>query len=246
MEEVTLEIDCADCTISSLIADIPGGTNGSNRHNLVTIIWKESLRELIGCKVRLVEQGIANRYMTNDGGVERIRDVYQQIDFIYNTTSVRCCDSSDLTFKPVLGMDKVIFKNFLLKDHEERPSINLTEENEKVADIIRSTINSAAHTQYSADQTLDGVNEVACELRTLQCNNRELAHKNAITAAQHSGWLAASFLDLPLCSKLIATGESITVHRCFIPKTLPFLQTSVALAHSLEAETTQSTLKAGS
>jgi hypothetical protein len=98
LEEVTLEIGCAVCSISSLIGDIPGGTNGSIRHNLVTIIWKESLRGLIGCKVRLVEQGIANRYMTNDEGVERIRDVDQQIDFIYNTTSVRCCDSSDITF----------------------------------------------------------------------------------------------------------------------------------------------------
>ena len=215
LEEVTLETECADCTINSPIGDIPGGTNGSITHNLVTIIWKESLREIIGCKVRLVEQGIANRYMTNDGGVERIRDVDQQIDFIYNTTSVRCCDSSDLTFKPVLGMDKVVLKIFPLKDHEEHPSKNLTKENEKVADIIRATINSAAHIQYSADRTLDGVNGVARELRTLQCENRELAHKNAITAAQHSGWLAASYLDLPLCSKLIATGESISVHKCF-------------------------------
>ncbi len=165
--------------------------------------------------MRLVEQGIANRYMSNDGGVEKIRDVDQKIDFIYNTTSVRCCDSSDLTFKPVLGMDKVVLKIFPLKDHDEHPSKNLTKENEKVADIIRATINSAAHTQYSADRTLDGVNGVARELRTLQCENRELAHKNAITAAQHSGWLAASYLDLPLCSKLIATEESISVHKCF-------------------------------
>ena len=157
--------------------------------------------------------------MTNDEGVERIRDVDQQIDFIYNTTSVRCCDSSDITFNQFQEWIKLFLKKFPLKDHEERPSINLTEENEKVADIIRATINSAAHTQYSADQTLDGVNEVARELRTLQCNNRELAHKNAITAAQHSGWLAASFLDLP--SKLIATGESINVHRCF-PKNVTF------------------------
>nr|CAH0101697.1 unnamed protein product [Daphnia galeata] len=91
-------------------------------------------------------------------------------------------------------MDKVVLKIFPFKDHEEHPSKNLTKENEKTA-----------HTQYSADRTLDSVNGVARELRTLQCENRELAHKNAITAAQHSGWLAASYLDLPLCSKLIAT-----------------------------------------
>ncbi len=130
IRRVTLETECADCTISSPIGDIPGGTNGSITHNLVTIIWKESLREVTGCKVWLVEQGIANPYMTYDGGVERIRNVDQPIDFIYNTTGVRCCDSADLTFKPVLGMDKVVLKIFPLKDHEEHPSKNLTKENE--------------------------------------------------------------------------------------------------------------------
>ncbi|KZR96389.1 Uncharacterized protein APZ42_009295, partial [Daphnia magna] len=55
LEEVTSETECANCTISSPIGDIPGGINGSVSHNLVTIVWKESLREVQQCKLRLVE-----------------------------------------------------------------------------------------------------------------------------------------------------------------------------------------------
>ncbi|KZR96184.1 Uncharacterized protein APZ42_009628, partial [Daphnia magna] len=51
LEEVTLETECANCTISSPIGDIPGGINGSVSHNLVTIVWKESLREVQQCKL---------------------------------------------------------------------------------------------------------------------------------------------------------------------------------------------------
>jgi hypothetical protein len=101
-------------------------------------------------------------------------------------------------------MDKVVLKIYTLADHEEHPNRTLAAETEKVADIIQAEISSAAHSQYTRDKTTDGINGVARELRALQCENRELAHKNAITAAQHSGWLAASYLSLPLCSKLIA------------------------------------------
>ncbi|KAK4013551.1 hypothetical protein OUZ56_026105 [Daphnia magna] len=55
LEEVTLETECANCTISSPIGDISGGINGSVSHNLVTIVWKESLREVQQCELRLVE-----------------------------------------------------------------------------------------------------------------------------------------------------------------------------------------------
>ncbi|KAK4030900.1 hypothetical protein OUZ56_024286 [Daphnia magna] len=64
------------------------------------------------------------------------------------------------------------------------------------------------------DRTTDGINGVAREIRALQCENRVLEHKTAIATAQHSGWLAASYLNLPTCSKLIATWESISVYQC--------------------------------
>ncbi|KAI9560499.1 hypothetical protein GHT06_011432 [Daphnia sinensis] len=203
-EEVTLETECANCTINSPISDIPGGINGSVSHNLVTIVWKESLREIQQCKLRLVETGIAQRYLTNNSEIERIRDIEQQLDFVYNTTNQKYCNSSEHSYKQVIGMEKVIL---LLN----KP---LKEDLEKIADIIRAEISGAAHSQYARDRTTDGINGVAREIRALQCGNRLLAHKTAIATAQHSGWLAASYLNLPICSKLIATGESISVYQC--------------------------------
>ncbi|XP_045024045.1 LOW QUALITY PROTEIN: uncharacterized protein LOC116933309, partial [Daphnia magna] len=214
LEEVTLETECANCTISSPIGDIPGGINGSVSHNLVTIVWKESLREVQQCKLRLVETGIAQRYLTNNSEIERIRDVEQQLDFVYNTTNKEYCNSSEKNYKQVIGMDKVILRLHSLTDTNAHPSKPLEEDIEKIADIIRAEISGAAHSQYARDRTTDGINGVAREIRALQCENRVLAHKTAIATAQHSGWLAASYLNLPTCSKLIATGESISVYQC--------------------------------
>ncbi|KAK4027614.1 hypothetical protein OUZ56_016662 [Daphnia magna] len=214
LEEVTLETECANCTISSPIGDIPGGINGSVSHNLVTIVWKESLREVQQCKLRLVETGIAQRYLTNNSEIERIRDVEQQLDFVYNTTNKEYCNSSEKSYKQVIGMDKVILRLHSLTDTNAHPSKPLEEDIEKIADIIRAEISGAAHSQYARDRTTDGINGVAREIRALQCENRVLAHKTAIATAQHSGWLAASYLNLPTCSKLIATGESISVYQC--------------------------------
>ncbi|KZS02009.1 Uncharacterized protein APZ42_001120 [Daphnia magna] len=171
VQEVTLETEGVNCTISSPIGDIPGGINGSVSHNLVTIVWKESLREVQQCKLRLVET--------------------------------------------VIGMDKVILRLHSLTDTNAHPSKPLEEDIEKIADIIRAEISGAAHSQYARDRTTDRINGVAREIRALQCENRVLAHKTAIATAQHSEWPAASYLNLPTCSKLIATGESISVYQCF-------------------------------
>ncbi|KAK4027312.1 hypothetical protein OUZ56_016322 [Daphnia magna] len=213
LEEVTLETECANCTISSPIGDIPGGIKGSVSHNLVTIVWKESLREVQQCKLRLVETGIAQRYLTNNSEIERIRDVEQQLDFVYNTTNKKYCNSSEKSYKQVIGMEKVILRLHSLTDTNAHPSKPLEKGIENIADIIRAEISGAAHSQYARDRTTDGINRVAREIRALKCENRVLAHKTAIAYAQHSGWLAASYLNLPACSKLIATGESISVYQ---------------------------------
>ncbi|KAK4030606.1 hypothetical protein OUZ56_023869 [Daphnia magna] len=104
-------------------------------------------------------------------------------------------------------MDKVILRLHSLTDTNAHPSKPLEEDIEKIADIIRAKISGVAHSQYARDRTTDGINGVAREIRALQCKNRVLAHKTAIATAQHSGWLAASYLNLPTCSKLIATAS---------------------------------------
>ncbi|KAK4007174.1 hypothetical protein OUZ56_012336 [Daphnia magna] len=121
------------------------------------------------------------------------------------------CPSKVNSYKQVIGMEKVILRLHSLTDTNAHPSKPLEEDIENNADIIRAEISGAAHSQYARDRTTDGINGVAREIRALQCENRVLAHKTAIATAQHSEWLAASYLNLPTCSKLIATRECLSM-----------------------------------
>jgi len=60
LEEVILETECADCTISSPLGDITESANVSR--SLMKIVWDNSLRELGKCKARLVEEGAIIQY----------------------------------------------------------------------------------------------------------------------------------------------------------------------------------------
>ena len=57
-------------------------------------------------------------------------------------------------------------------------------------------------------------NHLAKEIRNLQCDHRRVAHQAAISTAQYNSWLAAAYLDLPMCTKLISVGESASILRC--------------------------------
>ncbi|KZS05528.1 Uncharacterized protein APZ42_031262 [Daphnia magna] len=46
LEEVTLQSEGPNCTISSPLGDIPGAINGSFKHNLVILVWDDSWKEV--------------------------------------------------------------------------------------------------------------------------------------------------------------------------------------------------------
>ncbi|KZS02462.1 Uncharacterized protein APZ42_000491, partial [Daphnia magna] len=186
-------------------------------HCLERIVKRSSSVQTKACGNRY--RSTLTDYLTNNSEIERIHDVEQQLDFVYNKTNKEYCNSSEKSYKQVIGMDKVILRLHSLTDTNPHPNKPLEEDIEKIADIIRAEISGAAHSQYARDRTTEGINGVAREIRALQCEKRVLAHKTAIATAQHRGWLAASYLNLPTCSKLIATGESISVYQCS-PKNL--------------------------
>ncbi|KAI9550571.1 hypothetical protein GHT06_004451 [Daphnia sinensis] len=83
-----------------------------------------------------------------------------------------------------------------------------------LSELTRAEIEYASHTQYIRDFAMDISNHLAREIRNLQCESRKTAYHAATTTAQYDGWLAARHLDLPLCTKLLAVGASVSVLQC--------------------------------
>ena len=214
LEEVTLQTECENCTISSPIGDIPGSMKGSLKHNLITLVWEDSWKQGFNCTVRRIESCRALLFKTQDPLVNRIRDSERQLDFIFNITKKTLCTSNPHAPKirsmQVLGMENVIIDTYSTgSDHKE--VINGTE---GLKSILRAEIDAAAHIQYIRDVAVEMSNGLAKELQKLQCTTRKLAHRNAVATAQFNGWLAASYIDLPICNKLVAIGESVNVLTC--------------------------------
>lgn len=90
-----------------------------------------------------------------------------------------------------------------------------------ISTLLRAEIDAVAHTQYIRDVAVEMSNGLAEEIRALQCQIRETAHKNAIATAQYNGWLAASYLNLPNCTKLQPTGKDVAVLQC-TPRVVTF------------------------
>ncbi|XP_045025164.1 uncharacterized protein LOC123469883 [Daphnia magna] len=220
LEEVTLQSECPNCTISSPLGDIPGAINDSFKHNLVTLIWDDSWKEAKPCELRVIEKGMGVKYSTENDTTFRIRDPIQQLDFIYSMINSSVCGGGNLTsYHPVLGMDRVV-----IAVQEAAKGTDLVEMRPNNADAVakmalseltRAEIEYASHTQYIRDFAMDISNHLAREIRNLQCESRKTAYHAATTTAQYDGWLAAKHLDLPLCNKLRAVGSSVSVLQCF-------------------------------
>lgn len=220
LEEVSLEAECGNCTISSPIGDIPGGTNGSITHNLVTLVWEDSWKEKTKCQTHSLQTSAGLLYHTSNATTKRIRDTKRQVDYLFNTTIVGYCSTpaNSSNLMAVSGMPNVLLR------YTEMLTLNSTNSNRRTSDspatdklsslFVRSDVNLVAHTQYTRDLAIEMANNIIKEVRTIQCQTRRLAHQNAAAAAQYNGWQAAGYLDLPVCSKLSAVGNSVAVLQC--------------------------------
>ena len=221
LEEVVLETECADCVISSPLGDIPGKANGSLSHNLVTLVWDNSLKEPRKCKAKKVEEGLAMLYTTATPGVLRVRDSRKQLDFIVKNVSVGLCETpaNKSTYKEVLGMDRVVITWYNINNNTQGQSNGQKFEN--ISSTLQAEIDTAVYSQHMRDFAVEMTNSVAKEVRELQCKVREMTHRNAISTAQYNGWLAAAYLDLPQCNKLQPVGKDLAVLQC-IPRNITF------------------------
>ncbi len=61
---------------------------------------------------------------------------------------------------------------------------------------------------------IDQENEIVRIVKSMQCELRRAAHARAISTAKYNGWLAASHLKLPNCTKLTAIGQTVAAIQC--------------------------------
>jgi hypothetical protein len=80
LEEVTLQSECPNCTISSPLGDVPGSARGSFQHNLVTLVWDDTWKETKAYQIRIIERGTGVRYSGNNSTTFRVRDPLKQLD----------------------------------------------------------------------------------------------------------------------------------------------------------------------
>lgn len=225
IEEVALESECPTCQIDSPLGTLPGGLNGSTSHNLVTLVWEDSWKESKSCQLKVVSSGEGFLYLTSESDVKRLQDRHSQTDFLINSTLEMFCKQR--LFQKVLGMEKILITVYTIPPLSFNPIKTNETENQKtilqnqinstknVAPVLKAEIVSAAHVQYNRDIALEYENRLAREIRRLQCETRKINHHNIISTAQFNGWLAASHLNLPLCSKLSTNGLQASVLQCF-------------------------------
>ncbi|KZR99671.1 Uncharacterized protein APZ42_004370 [Daphnia magna] len=192
LEEVTLQSECPNCTISSPLGDIPGAINDSFKHDLVTLVWDDSWKEAKPCELRVIEKGMGVKYSTENDTTFRIRDPIQQLDFIYSMINSSVCGEGNLTsYHPVLGMERVVIavqEAAKVTDLVEmRPNNTDAVAKMALSELTRVEIEYASHTQYIRDFAMDISNHLAREIRNLQCESRKTAYHAATTTAQYDG-----------------------------------------------------------
>ena len=181
----------------------------------------QQLEETKECSVRVIGSGSAQLYKNRDLETQRIRDSSHQLDFIIESSPQQLCSTvptkNNTFFHKVIGMDKV----YILQQMAPNDTIVFIGDQKESDKILQAELSAAAHNQYIRDVAVEISNNLAKEVRLNECRTRKLAHYNAIATAQFNGWQAASYLDLPLCVKLTAIGQSVAALQC-APQTVNF------------------------
>jgi hypothetical protein len=188
-------------------------------------------KETKACQIKIIEEGSGVKYTEINSTAFRVRDPHKQLDFIYSAKPVPACSTPGnfSEYHAVQGMEKIMItvKTISTNDTDSPilknaraigafgKTIQIT------SHLTRAEVEFASHTQYSRDIAMEVSNHLAKEIRNLQCEQRKATHQAVLSTAQYNGWLAATYLDLPICSKLIVVGDSAFILSC-APRNVTF------------------------
>ncbi|KAK4028702.1 hypothetical protein OUZ56_021706 [Daphnia magna] len=167
--------------------------SGNLSHNHLTLVWDKTYTQKSQHTLRIVESGTGT--LTKKLG-----------DPPCVTTQQHC--SNRTTVFNIFSQSKLPLITAAIM--EKFPPITA----ETPAPSSAEDLDKAANKQYIQDRVTDRENELVRMIQRLECDARKAKHERAIVAAQYNGWLAASHLKLPQCTKLQAFGQTAVVIKC--------------------------------
>lgn len=212
LEKVQLYQQSEDTNFQTPIGTA-SATAGNLSHNHLTLVWDTTYTHHTAPINRLVESGVGTLTRQLEGEKSfRLQDDENQLDF-HLTLRPPClplqpnCTNRTSAYD-VVGQPKLYLLTGEIKENSS--SASTTTPPPPNAEIF----SIPANIQYIRDQLTDHENELARLIQILQCDSRKAKHERAIAAAQYNGWLAASQLNLPQCTKLQALGRTAVVIQC--------------------------------
>ncbi|XP_032798015.2 uncharacterized protein LOC116934643 [Daphnia magna] len=212
LEQVQLYQQMEDEDFSTPIGKA-SAKSGNLSHNHLTLVWDKTYTQKSQHTLRIVESGTGT--LTKKLGDEkyfRLLDDRRQLDF-HLTPQPPCvptqqhCSNRTTVFN-IVGQSKLSLVTAAIM--EKFPPITV----ETPAPSSAEDLDKAANKQYIQDRVTDRENELVRMIQRLECDARKAKHERAIAAAQYNGWLAASHLKLPQCTKLQAFGQTAVVVKC--------------------------------
>ncbi|KAK4017830.1 hypothetical protein OUZ56_033676 [Daphnia magna] len=184
--------------------------SGNLSHNHLTLVWDKTYTQKFQLTLRIVESGTGT--LTKKLGDEkyfRLLDDRRQLDF-HLTPQPPCvptqqhCSNRTTVFN-IVGQSKLSLVTAAIM--EKFPPVTV----ETPVPSSAEDLDKAANKQYIQDRVTDRENELVRMIQRLECDARKVKHERAIATAQYNGWLAASHLKLPQCTKLQAFGQTAVV-----------------------------------
>ena len=229
IEEVKLTQDCEGCPINSPIGTLGNDSQTAEAtHNHITIVWDNSkAKHKRTCEVIEIERGTGHLFNSTQDDTLRIQDNRRQLEFWAVKPDVPPCNQDHLL---QLTMDKKLFisyrptggpalqdkryQNQTLDDDRKLILENAVQRRRDDTYALIHHLGAAAHVQFTRHLVRMRENVLAEEIEANQCQIRHNKHLATISTAQYDGWLAASHLGLPICQKIIRTGQFAIVKQC--------------------------------
>ena len=165
------------------------------------LIWNGGDVNEEKCTRHFVEKGVGNLTVTANPEISRLTDASNELDFMLSSEvpTGELCFDKNISTRTVLGKSGIHIK------------VNPTSASKRDA---QSEINLTGHMQFLQNSVVDKENRLMQKIRHNYCENQRNKLNQAIVAAQYNGWIGASILGLPYCTRLIPTALSAFVQEC--------------------------------